>query len=59
MLNPGRNRTVETIFLLLAAVVISSSVYAETIVDWDFTRATYGWQGNARVSQMRVTDEGL
>jgi len=38
---------------------MSSSIFAETIITWDFTKGTHGWTGNQLVDNLHVTPDGL
>ncbi|MCD6395760.1 MAG: hypothetical protein J7M40_19930, partial [Planctomycetes bacterium] len=47
------------IVLLLCFVLTGVQVFAETIVEWDFTKGTHGWTPNPRVEPLKSTADGL
>jgi hypothetical protein len=57
------NRTVSisgrSIVLLTLAVLISAPAWGKTVITWDFTKGTQGWQGNHHVQNLTATAEGL
>ncbi len=45
-----------TVLLISSSLVIASG---GTVAEWDFSRGTHGWSGNAGVKPLQVTPEGL
>jgi hypothetical protein len=45
--------------LLTLVASLSTPTWGKTVVTWDFTRSTHGWQGNKHVQGLAVAAEGL
>jgi len=48
-----------TIALLTLITSLSTPAWGKTVVAWDFTKGTHGWQGNQHVKGLAATAEGL
>ncbi len=54
---PAKSCAVVIMFALIAS--LSTSAWGKTVVTWDFTKGSHGWQGNKHVKGLAVTGEGL
>lgn len=55
----GWLRHLVRVTMILAIFVIQTNTEAEILARWDFTTSDHGWTGNTRVTDWRVTTEGL
>ncbi len=56
---PARRRSVVFGLAALVFAGFAGAASAETVVEWDFSKGTHGWTGNARVERLTFSSEGL
>ncbi|MBL7153688.1 MAG: hypothetical protein ISS79_08215 [Phycisphaerae bacterium] len=48
-----------TLSALAACILVPAITHAKIVAEWDFTKGTLGWTGNARVKELKSSPEGL
>ena len=59
MLTSDAGRILHRFRILSALAIFVSVAQAKVVTEWDFSKGTLGWTGNAQVLKLRSSGEGL
>ncbi|MGB2808767.1 MAG: hypothetical protein WBC22_13570 [Sedimentisphaerales bacterium] len=58
-ITPVNPRMLPLLFGIIVIMIVPVGVCGASVVEWDFSKAAYGWTGNGRVENLRSSTEGL
>jgi len=58
-ITPVKSRMLSILFVIMVIMIVPAGARGASVVEWDFSKAAYGWTGNGRVENLRCSPEGL